>query len=256
MRTLSVSAACMLLALSGGLAPAPALAQTTQTQAPVDDRAMAALDRMSAYLSGLSVFEVTSNATQDLVLEDGHTIKLGLYARYVVHAPRGLYAEVHTDRQHRNFYFDGADLTVTAPRLGYYATASARGSLGELVDTLADQYGIDLPLADLFLWHAREHRVEPTLATVIGYADVGGRETDQYLFVGPAAEWQVWVQRGEQPLPLRIVVTDTTDPARPQFAADLVWDLSPDVAASQFTFTPPGAAQRIVFGELSEAESE
>lgn len=255
-RSSPLMAALAVLALGAGVAPAQAGPQAASTAAVVDARAVAALDRMSTYLSGLSSFEVTSIATQDLVLEDGHVVKLGLRTRYVVRPPQGLYAEVHSDRQHRNFYFNGSDLTMTAPRVGFYATATANGTIRELIDALDDQYGIELPLADLFLWSARDADVQPTLAGVIGFADIRGEETDQYLFVGPEAEWQVWIQRGDRPLPLRFVVTDTTDPARPQFAADLVWDLSPSIAADQFTFRPPQAAQRIVFGELSDVESD
>lgn len=248
------------LAVLAWAAPAPwAAAQSdapAASTAPVDPRATTALDRMSAYLAGLSSFEVTSNASQDLVLDDGHTVKLGLYTRYVARPPSGLYAEVHTDRQFRNFYFDGSHLSVTAPRLGYYATATAGGTLRGLIDTLSDEHGIDLPLADLFLWNAREANLQPTVASLIGFANVGGEETDQYLFVGPSAEWQIWIKRGDQPLPLRMVVTDTTDAARPQFTADLTWNLSPSITASTFTFQPPAAARQIVFGEITTEESD
>lgn len=70
------------------------------------------------------------------------------------------------------------------------------------------------------------------------------------------AEWQVWIRRGDQPLPLRMVVTDTTDAARPQFVADLSWNLNPSIANDQFTFRPPGGARQIVFGELSAQEND
>ena len=246
-------AALTVLVCTAEPAAATSLAQAASATDPV---ATAALDRMSAYLASLQAFEVTSNATQDLVLEDGHVVKLGLYTRYVARPPEGLYAEVHTDRQHRNFYFDGSTLTMTAPRMGFYARAAASGSIRNLVDVLRDDYGVELPLADLFLWNARDVDVQPTLAVRIGYADVGGQEADQYLFVGPEAEWQIWIKRGDQPLPLRMVVTDTTRPARPQFAADLTWNLAPEITADQFTFRPPQGASQIVFGALSAQEND
>lgn len=235
----------------------PAASAAPQAEvASTDPAALAALDRMAAYLAGLREFEVISNATQDLVLEDGHTVKFGLRTRYLAQPPQRLYAEVHTDRQHRNFYFDGSTLTMTAPRMGFYAGAPAQGSIRDLIDALGDQYGIELPLADLFLWNARSPDVQPALAVRVGYADVDGQETDQYLLVGPEAEWQVWIRRGDQPLPLRMVVTDTTSPARPQFAADLTWNLSPRLSSGQFTFRPPDGARQIVFGALSAQESD
>ncbi len=252
--------AASLPALAVVMASGSARAEAPQTEPgatqAVDARATAALDRMSAYLAGLRAFEVTSTATQDLVLDDGHSVKLGLRTRYLAQPPQRLYAEVHSDRQHRNFYFDGAAPTMTAPRMGFYASATAPGSIRDLIDALADEYGIDLPLADLFLWNARSADVQPTGAAVIGYAEVAGQETDQYLFVGPAAEWQVWIKRGDAPLPLRLVVTDTTDPARPQFAADLTWNVAPTLTAEQFTFKPPHAARRIVFGDMTTQESD
>lgn len=251
----SLAALAVVIAAGGAQAGVSQAAQTGEAQA-IDARAVAALDRMSAYLAGLSAFEVTSTATQDLVLDDGHTVKLGFRIRYLARPPQGLYAEVHSDRQHRNFYFDGSTLTMTAPRMGFYASASAQGSLRDLMDVLANDYGVDMPLADLFLWNARATDGQLTFAAVVGYAEVAGQETDQYLFVAPAAEWQVWIKRGETPLPLRLVVTDTADPARPQFAADLSWNTTPTLAADAFTFRPPQAARRIVFGELTTQESD
>lgn len=229
---------------------------TAQDASAVDPAATAAVDRMSAYLATLTSFEVTTDASRDIALDDGPTVKLNLRTRYLARLPDGLFAQVRTDRQFRDFYFDGRTLTLTAPRLGYYGSVSASGTVGELITTMSDTYGVDLPLADMFLWNARKAEIQPTAAMVVGYADVDGRETDQYVFSGPAAEWQIWIQRGDQPLPLRMVVTDTTDPARPQFVADLTWDLSPPIDAGHFTFIPPTAAKPIAVAAVGSEEAD
>jgi hypothetical protein len=59
---------------------------------------------------------------------------------------------------------------------------------------------------------------------------------------------QLWIAQGKQPLPLRIVLTYKNAPGQPQFWADLSgWDLSPEVAADHFSFTPPAGAEQLPF---------
>ena len=54
------------------------------------------------------------------------------------------------------------------------------------------------------------------------------------------------VERGASPLPRKLVITSTSQAARPQHSVMLRWNLSPKIGAKDFDFKPPPGAHRIV----------
>jgi hypothetical protein len=125
-----------------------------------------------------------------------------------------------------------------------------------LVDVAAEKYGIDIPLADLFLWGGPKATTPSiTTATVIGPGSIGGVSCDHFIFRQPGLDWQVWIQKGDYPLPRKLVITSTTDEARPQHSSILTWNLAPAYNDAVFTFNPPASARKIVFAEEKAASA-
>lgn len=206
-----------------------------------------ALKRMSAYLATLGPFQVTSNANLDLVLDDGEKIQTGGVTTYKVKGPDAFVISTAWDRQARDFIYDGKHLTVYAPKLGFYATAAAPPTIRQTLQAADERFGIQLPLADLFRWAepGGEQLSRLTSGFLVGPATVDGVETDQYAFRQESADWQIWIQRGDQPLPRKVVIVDRKDPAHPQFVATLDWNLHPTFTADTFAFKPPADAHAI-----------
>jgi hypothetical protein len=141
-----------------------------------------------------------------------------------------------------------------APKVGYYATVAAPPTIRELADQLEDRYGLELPLVDLFRWGTAESGAdEITRATYIGPAMIDGVQTDQYAFRQPGLDWQIWIDRGARPLPRKLVLTTTDDPARPERIIDLRWELGTRYPDSTFTFVPPQGSRRISIAERGRA---
>jgi len=235
------------------LAPASAAAQSSTSQtsaAPAAPDPATALHRMGAYLSTLDAFEVTSESSIDLVTEDDRRIDLDGTTTYKVRRPDGFVIETRTDKKLRRFIYDGKRFTVHAPARGFYASVEAPPTIAEVLDIAADRYGIVLPLQDLFHWDDPANL--PTgynHADYIGVATVDGVETDQYAFGGDEIDWQIWIQRGDQPLPRKIVIVDRTDPAQPEFSAKLSWTVNPRFNASTFAFSPASGDAAIRMAE-------
>jgi len=223
----------------------------------VDADAVAALDRMGAYLRSLKTFSVKGDSTFDLVTEEGELVEIPGTLDYQVRVPDGLRMQVRSDHKERDVYYDGHTLTVYGPKDKYFATVDAPATLHELVNVAASKYGIELPLADLFLWGTKQ---APTSAlgsaAAVGPATIGGVATHQYVFRQGATDWQVWIADGAQPVPRRIVITTTTDAARPQYATTLTWNTSAAAAPSTFAFTPPAGAQRIELVQVAVIEEK
>jgi hypothetical protein len=237
-------------ALLAALAAVPALVHAQATAPDVEPEAVAALGKMGAYLRTLDAFQVRAATTREDVLDDGEKVAYSSVTDVLAQRPNRFRAEVDGDRQTRLYLYDGTSFTLFARRVGYYATVPAPATIAELEDRLNDRYGIDVPLSDLFRWGGpRASTREITAASDIGPSTVEGTTCEHYVFRQTGADWQVWIQNGAFPLPRKLVITTTTDEARPQFSAVYTWNLAPSFNDAAFIFDPPADAQRIVFAE-------
>jgi hypothetical protein len=213
----------------------------------VDPNVVKALDRMGAYLRTLTAFDVEATTSTDEVLDTGQKVQFDGTAQLQVRRPDKLHAEVKTDRKHREFFYDGKTFTVFGRQVDYYATVPAPPTLRELVTVLAQRYGIAIPLADLFFWGAEDERAANLRSAIdLGPATVAGTECEQYALRQEGVDWQVWIQKGDSPLPRKLVITTTSDPAQPQYVSVLKWNLDPKLSDATFSFSPPQGAMRIV----------
>ncbi len=247
------TATCLLLVGLGTLGlpaqAAPPQATTTATAAPRAERdpeALAALERMGAALRALKQFSLTSDASTEIVLEDGQKIELDGRVSYRVKTPNQVFVELDSDRQQRQLIYDGKALTVYAPKLKYYAQVDGlHATLGELVEQAATRYDIEFPLADMFLWGTDK---APSglirSARHIGGGTQDGQPIEQYAFQQDGVDWQVWISKASS-LPVKLIINSLDDPAQPQYRAWLRWDTRTPVPDSAFAFTPPADAHRI-----------
>jgi len=259
----AVWTSCLLLALSAPAAhgaartpaaSAPPAAATAAATPERDPEALAALDRMGAALRALKQFSLTSDASTEIVLDDGQKVELDGVVTYKVRAPNQLFLELRSDRQLRQLFYDGKALSVYAPRLKYYAQVEGLSStLGELVEDASTRYGIDMPLADMFLWGTdKAPKTAIRGALHIGGGTVDGEAIEQYAFKQEGVDWQLWVSKATS-LPKKLIITSLDDPALPQYRAQLRWDTRTPVPAAAFAFKPPADASRITLVPVAVA---
>jgi hypothetical protein len=233
MHTLFNVALLGVFATSGALADAP-------KKPAIDPEAVTALRTMGNFLRGQKNFTVRMRSTTEQVLEDGQKVQLISYGKLEVDRPNRLRADLISDRRHRQYYYDGKSFTLNGPRVGYYAVVAAPPTIGELVTAVENKYGLEMPLADLFLWGTDKAALDQiTSATFIGRSRIEGVETDHYAFRQAGLDWQIWIDHGDKPVPRRLVLTTTDDPDRPQHVIDMTWILDDKHDRSRFTFVPP-----------------
>lgn len=226
-------------AMGAQAAQAAPKAQSAPDDSPaVEPSAIHAIDLMAQKLRSLKTFAVTANVTNEDVLESGQKVTYGGTVTYKVKAPDHFFAAVDSDRKQRSFYYDGHQFTVYAPRMHYYAQKPMTGNLSQLLTTAQQQYGIEMPLADLFYWGTDK---APTTAiqsaTVIGPARVGKIECDHLLMRQGGVDWQVWISR-QTLLPAKLVIANLDDPTQPEYSATFDWDAEANLPDSAFGFTP------------------
>jgi hypothetical protein len=227
-------------------------AQTRAINPAVDRGALEALNKMSAYLRTLPTFQVTSQTVREVVDDSDQKLQLLGSTSYKVKRPDSFIIEIAEDRKVRQVFYDGKTLTLFSPRMGYYASVPAPPTIAGVLKLAADKYDISVPLEDLFVWGTdADWRGDLTYGYVVGYSRVAGQDADQYAFRQKGVDWQIWIARGDKPVPLRVVITAADDAARPQFESSLTWDTAPQFAANTFAFTPPAGATPIVIKSAS-----
>jgi hypothetical protein len=239
-RCLSIGWAALAIAVSG------AQAQTAASASAVDPAAVQALRDMGTYLQTLRRFAVHSEVTGERVLADGQKLQHGASATLDVERPDRLRVLMRTTTAERQLFFDGRAVTLWAPLQQYYSTVEYSGNVGSLIDRLEANYGVQVPLSDLFRWGTAEAPLDRFESAMnAGQEFIGGDLCDHYAFRQGKIDWQIWVAVGRRPLPRKVVITNRADEARPQSVTLLDWNLAPNFAASIFRFVPPTGAKKV-----------
>jgi hypothetical protein len=263
MRTTTSKSIMIAAVLAVGVPASAPIAATEESTASDkekserDPEAIAALDKMGAFLRDQQSFSVRTTKETDYVLDSGQKVRLSEDGQLRVRRPDHLRADVKSDRKERQLFYDGKTFTIFSPRLGFYASVPTQATLGKLADTLEDRFGLELPMVDLFRWGTFGASAdEITSAIHVTTTKIDGVETDQYAFRQPGLDWQIWIDRGAAPLPRKLVLTTTDDPARPELAIDMKWDLDTKPDDSVFAFVPPKDSHKIALAELGHPPGE
>jgi hypothetical protein len=246
------TALVLTLALGAGLNVFPA-AQAQE----LDPNATEVLQFMSDYLAETEAFSVNADIDVEVVARTGQKLQFSSYASVLMERSNGLYIERRGPVADAEIFFNGSQLTLFGRRLNAYAQQAIEGNVDDAIRAFEFETGIPFPGADLLFsdpYAVLSEGVESSL--YLGTAYIDGVEVHHLAFREDETDWQIWVQTGDIPLPMKYVITTKWLTGAPQFEIRLRdWDTSPDIAAGQFTFTAPaGATQLDAFpaDELSE----
>jgi hypothetical protein len=243
------------------LSIATAMAQPASTQQrnkpsrsdEIDDRAMATLTRMSDYLKTLKTFRINSEISQDQIVDTNMKVQKNGTNETFVRMPDRLHTHLETDDHDLEFIYDGKTFTLFGVGQNFYASSPAPPTISRTLNAVRAKYGIVFPLADFIQMAGDENLLqEVTMVGYIGTSRIDGVECDHLAIRQTEVDWQVWIEKGDKPLPRRVVITTKTQPTQPQFMTTLRWDLSPTIDDNMFSFTPPTDAVRIRFGRKTE----
>jgi hypothetical protein len=226
-------------------APAAAAAAPAAANA-VDPASIQALKNMGAHLQTLKRFHVSTELTGERVLADGQKLQHTATADMDVERPNRLHARIWSARAERELIYDGKTATLYTPAQKYYSTVEFSGNLGELINKLEERYGVEVPLADMFIWGTPAATFDKIESAMNAGQDFIGKDLcDHYAFRQGMFDWQIWITNGDKPLPRKLVITNRNDEARPQSLQLIDWNLKPTFKDSVFKFTPPKGATAV-----------
>jgi hypothetical protein len=210
----------------------------------IDPEADRMLKQMTDYLESLQSFTVQSAAVDEVVLQSGQKIQLASASQVSVQRPNRLRSEQLGARNGLAFWYDGKSMTLMCKANDTYATLPAPATLDATIDKARKEFQIDAPGADLLYSHPYDILTEQvTGGKVIGRETVNGVPANHLAFTGEEVDWQIWIQDGPEPLPLRYTITTKGMKSQPEFTAQLShWETKVRLEPSTFEFKSPAGA--------------
>lgn len=243
LRTLLATCSVLTIILACGFAPAA-------TAAEPEPDARATLMKMAEFLAKAPAFSVTVRSGYDAIQADGQRIEFGEQRRILLQRPDRVRVETErSDGDQGLLLFDGKGLTAYKAAENVYARVEKPGTVDDAVVYLVRDLQMIVPLARMFLTTFPQD-LEKQLAEV-SYVEENSLfdvPTDHLAARSEDVDLQVWVTRGDQPLPRRVILTYKNAQGQPQFRADLSeWKLAPKIDDDTFSFSPPAGAEQVPF---------
>lgn len=233
----------------GLLVAAPAVLATESMPKPDD-----VLKSMSDYLGKTQAFSMNADIDFEVMLKNGQKIQLSSTAKTLVQRPGKFRFQSKGMVADSEIIYDGSKLTVFGKTLNLYAQIEAKGNIDDGIKAYELETGIPAPGADLIFSDTHATLIAGVEeSTYIGTAFINGVESHHLAFREMDVDWQLWIQTGDQPLPMKYVITSKLQTGAPQFQIRLRdWNTSPKVEAAEFEFTPPEGAVVLDSIELDE----
>jgi hypothetical protein len=215
-----------------------------------DPAARALLLGMANFIAQAPGLSVTMRSGYDAIQADGQRIEFGERRKILMQRPNKLRVEVErSDGERGGVTFDGRWITAFNARENVYARAEKVASLDEALVYMVRDLRATVPLARMlttgFPADVDKRATEVALVEESTLFDV---PTDHLAVRTRDVDLQLWIARGPEPLPRRVVITYKNAPGQPQFRADLYdWKIAPKFDAKSFTFVPPAGAEQIKY---------
>jgi len=207
------------------------------------------LEKMCDFLKSQPQFTFKAEVTDDQVYYGGKKLQYGLDLAFFVRRPDQIRVNAEGDLVNKQLYFDGKNLTLYDRNHNVYGVMAAPGDIEGALEKANKEFGLRVALTDLAsprLCDLVNSRVKHAL--YVGLHKVRGVPCHHLSFDSGAAQLQVWVEEGPQPLLKKIVLTHKEQAGSPQWTAYLSdWNFAPQLADDLFVFSPPQGAEKIKF---------
>ena len=205
------------------------------------------LQSMSSYLGGLPAFSMIADVDNEIVSSDGQKLQLSSFETVVMARPgkfhvhrKGIFGDL-------TLIFDGQTLTIYGKSLNIYAQKELPGTTDDAIRAVERESRLNAPGADLLFSDPYAILSDGLERSVyIGIAYVNGTACHHLAFRKAKVDWQLWVQTGDEPFPLKYVVTSKWLTGAPQYEVRLrEWNPKPRIKKGQFAFSVPKGARRL-----------
>jgi hypothetical protein len=213
----------------------------------VDPDADRMLRQMADYVAGLQSFTVQNFAVDEMTMKSGEKIQATSDSNITVQRPNHLRSTQRGGGEGLGLWYDGKTMTIACKANNSYESIAAPPNLDGAIDKMRKHFKVDAPGADLLYSRPYDILMEQVVSgRFVGRETIQGLPANHLAFQGEEVDFQIWIQEGSQPLPLRFVITTKDVKANPQFSVQLSnWDTQPKLAGQEFAFQAPAGAKPV-----------
>jgi hypothetical protein len=216
----------------------------------VQQYALDRLKQMSDTLTSSQTFSYHSKSAIDLQSETGQFVTFFNEAQAALQHPNKLHADVKGELANLELTFDGNTLSVFDGSKNTYAASSPLKNIDEMLEFLMTKAQISFPSADLM--YSDPYAVMTknlSDATFISETIVNGVTVEHFAYREPGIDWEIWLTKGDKPLPLRLAMTYKQVQNQPRFWVEFFdWRLNPKLK-NKFDFKIPKDAKKVEFSD-------
>jgi hypothetical protein len=223
---------------------------SADTVTRMDEKAISKLKEMSAYVAGLKSFRFQTDETVDAAAEfHGKNVKIqySTCRMISVRRPGKMLIDVKGDLADRRMSLVSGNLTIYDRQREEWSVLGTLASPEDTVEAMRDQMGMIMPMGALIYRDLSEHiQKNADFALYLGKHKVRGQSAHHVLFRGAGYTWQLWISDGERPLPVKFVVTVTSEPTEPQYVVWIRdWESKVRLKDSVFELDVPESVKKV-----------
>jgi hypothetical protein len=225
-----------------------AAAESGKPSPKIEPRAEELLKKACATLAAEKNLEFHAEVTFDEVLPSGVKLQYAGALDLARELPDRLAVAFDSDLGSKRFWYDGKSVTLLDSAHKVYGSIPVESSIDGMLTEIQEKAKFTVPLSDFAVANPAEVLRRAIFGIYVGRGDVDGVTCDHLAFSGAEADFQIWLERGKQALPKKLVITYAKLPQSPQYTAVFSdWKFPGEIPASLFEPAIPEGTIRVDF---------
>jgi hypothetical protein len=214
-----------------------------------DAKAVEVLKQMDAYTDSIQKFIIKTDSYSDASIGPGMVISNPFTTRIAVQRPASLHSVTKSGSYSSEIYLDKGKMTVYSGDEKLYTQVDVPEPVSEGLLFALEEFDVETPLLDLLILKSLDRLLsgDEVVAYVSGDSRIRGVDCHHILISGPLVDLQVWITKGDKPVPKRTVLRSKHGEGMPRNDVFIDWAITDGFDKSEFKFVPPEGAQEIGF---------
>lgn len=214
-----------------------------------DAKALEVLRQMDAHTDSIDKFVIKAESYLDASIGEGLIISNAYETKISVDRTRSLHSVTKSGSKTNEIYLEKGALTIYSGEGKFFSRVQVPEPLDVGLMFALEELDVETPLLDLLIVNSLDKLMTPGIEVVYvtGDSTIRGVDCHHILLSGPLVDLQIWVEKGENPLPRRTLMTYRYGEGLPRHEVFLNWTAVDGFNQSEFKFVPPDGATEIGF---------
>jgi hypothetical protein len=247
LRHAGIVAGLLVCTATGVMLAIPPVLGASAAKPAISEEANTALQQLGKTLLAKQ-FSFQARTLRVYADADGKFLHIGHTLKVLVRRPDRLRVDVDGDDGATQLYYDGTTAVVYGLEKKAYVSIPVPNTLEKMMDETSRRMGVDFPLADFLSEAPGQSLLSGVTASQVAHdVTIDGVPCRHLLFAQPGGvEVEFWLEKTEQSLPRRLVITYRSIKGQPNFIAEFSdWNFTVAPTDADFAFKPPEGAKQV-----------